>query len=139
TTIAAGALRSISALLAPAVRTTAACPDTNPPFGIVTTVVTPSLRAGAQSGEAVFSPSQARNAAAPAWSPVAVLSRVFASPPTSTRPSDVAALIKPGVIHLPVASMTRAPAGGVRLAPTAVMVPPVMITVACSIGAPDTG
>src|SRR3954471_666441 len=98
------------------------------------TVVIPSLRVGAHNIDAGFSPSHTRNAAATDFSPFARESLESGTAPISTTPSTVTGSIKPGVIHLPVASICSAPAGMTTLAPTAVILALTITTVAFSIG-----
>ncbi len=58
---------------------------------------------------------------------------------SSVRPTLVWASTRPGSTQLPVASITVAPAGTARFAPTAVIFPSAMSTVPLSMAAPLTG
>ena len=137
--IATGALMIMSVVVPGTTSSSAACPATNPPVGITTKLVIPSLRAGASITEFGLSPSQTVNAAAMLSFPLADISRVSPTADTSCTPSCVAALTKPGVTILPVASMRCAPAGIATLRPTAAILPFTITTVPPSIGGPLTG
>ena len=101
-------------------------------------MVIPSIRVTGMSVEAGLIPSATLNDAAMV-SPWRYISRVPPTRPISTRPIWVPPSMKPGVTHLPVASIRVASAGIVTLGPTATTRPFWMSTVACSSLGPETG
>ena len=88
-TMAAGAFRTIDGRSPSRVSIIAAWPANSPPAGSDNTVVMPSLRAGAQSTEAGFSPSHDRKPAATCRSPAAPASLVSSTMSISTSPRRV--------------------------------------------------
>ena len=139
--IATGALRSMLSADAPSRSSnTAPRPAIRPPLGITPTVVMPpSCRATGSETACGLKASQTRNEAAMLSLPRARESRVSATAPTSTTPNVEDAATRPGVIHFPVASTRRAPAGTATLAPIAVITPLVSTIVAFSMRGPLTG
>ena len=106
--------------------------------GTANVVVTPSIRLTAMSVDAGLRPSRTLNAAATSL-PRCVYSLVPCTTWISRSPIWPAPSIRPGVTHLPDASMLVAPAGTARLVPTAAIRPSRMSTVALLIFGPDTG
>src|SRR5712691_10957171 len=103
------------------------------------TLVTPSLRVGADRADAGFRPSHTLNEAAMLLLPFAEASFVDRTWLISINPSAVVELIRPGVTILPVASIFIASAGSGTPAPTATITPLRISTVALEIGALLTG
>jgi hypothetical protein len=98
----------------------------------------PAARVTGMSWDAGLSAAATLKLAATSLPP-SVPSLVCCTAEISVRPSWLPALKNPGVTHLPVASITVAPAGTGTFAPTATMAPSLITTVPASIFGPDTG
>ena len=98
----------------------------------------PSMRVTGMSADAGLMPSSTLNDAATALSRTPP-SWVPGTAPISVRPIWPPPSIRPGVIHLPVASILVAPLGTATFVPTAAIRPSRIRTVPFSILGPDTG